>query len=33
VAKIHGLLGWEPRHSLDDIIASVLEHQRATGAA
>jgi UDP-glucose 4-epimerase len=32
ISKLHGLIGWEPERSLDDILTDVLEHQRATGA-
>jgi UDP-glucose 4-epimerase len=28
--RIHSLLDWTPKHSLDDIIASVIEHERAS---
>lgn len=31
-SKIRATLGWEPRLSLDDIIAGVVDHQCATGA-
>ena len=33
IAKIQGLIGWEPERSLDDVLRDVLHHQRATGAA
>jgi UDP-glucose 4-epimerase len=28
-SRINGLLGWEPTHSLEDVIADVIEHQQA----
>jgi UDP-glucose 4-epimerase len=31
--KIQNAIGWQPRHSLDEIIDSVIEHQRLTGAS
>jgi UDP-glucose 4-epimerase len=31
-AKVHALLGWEPRHSLDDILRDVVTSQQADGS-
>lgn len=33
IGKIESAIGWQPRHSLDEIIDSVIEHQRLTGAS
>ena len=33
IGKIRERLGWEPQHSLDQILADVFEHQRVTGAS
>ena len=33
ISKIRERLGWEPRHSLDGILADVFEYQRATGTS
>ena len=32
-ARIQGMIGWEPRHSLDEIIDATIGHMRATATA
>jgi len=33
IGKIEAAIGWQPRHSLDEIIGSVIEHQHLTGTS
>jgi len=31
ISKVRSLIGWEPRHTLDDIIQEVVDHARLGG--